>query len=84
MLIKMRIVSDDTHAKWYQFETEALDILEAAYKYGRCGSGEVIAFYDESKETLLGRAAWDRQYRKYLAFEGDEVERHKVISQKKR
>lgn len=69
MTIKLWIASDTTHGAAYTTETDSLDILDIAYKYGRAESGETVSIteIDGVPTDILNRpsAYWDGQHKAY-------------------
>jgi hypothetical protein len=67
--IKIWIASDSSYGAEYTAETDTLDIIEIAYKYGRAESGESVTLIeiDGVATDIPNRpiAHWDSQHRKY-------------------
>lgn len=67
--IKIWIASDSSHGAEYTAETDTLDIVEIAYKYGRAESGEIVTLIeiDGTETDVCNRptAFWDDQYHNY-------------------
>jgi len=61
------VASDNTNARTYTLgESESGKILELAMVYGRGETGEIVTLYDD--DTVVARACWDSQYRKYRKY----------------
>lgn len=67
--IRLWIASDNTHGAYHTAETETLDIIKIAQKYGRAERGELVELTEvdgvATEAPDRPTAHWDSQFRRY-------------------
>lgn len=63
--MELSIASDYTHRHSFTvYETQSMDIIDLALKYGRAEAGELVSLMDD-EDNVIASAWWDEQTSKY-------------------